>query len=76
MGFWHLPRHDYYESDPFPKTAFDKERDVQDTIFVSSNPISQHLPDHRTSDGGMHDLVQPFPLVLVIEDDAPKLLAV
>jgi hypothetical protein len=67
----HIPIYNYHTPDPFPQTAFDKERDIQHTIFVSPHPISQHLPDHRPSNGRMYNPVQKPPLLLVIEDDAP-----
>src|SRR4051812_36676202 len=70
------PVHHDDQTNPLPETSFNKERNIHDTVFVTSNPETQHLPEHCLPNSRVHDLVQLLSLRFIIENDSTQFLAV
>lgn len=63
-------------SDPFVESRLDQKGYVQNACPVSLHPASHHLPRHGSPHSGMHDPVENFSLLLIVENDIADGLAV
>ena len=74
QGF--IPIHDHNGANPLPKAAFNQQRYIHHTVFVSFYPVFEYLPKYGPPNSRMYYGIQLFPVGFVCEDDATQFLAV
>ena len=65
-----IPIDDHNGANPFPKAAFNQQRYIHHTVFVSSYPVFEYLPKYGLPNSRMYYSIQLFPLSFIREDDA------